>query len=179
MPCLNCGKDTPEHKLTGCPVKFCGKACRSTWHSREWRRLKGRVYLDAHAAKMRERRQKVQGPKRPRDHLWRGKEISIAQCAFCGQDFQRAKQPNLKVYCSVPCRSRAKKARENPNYKPMYPKAPKPKTTREIKAPTPQKCTGCQWRKGLHCWNPGLPTELHAQGSVSIRESGNCPLIVP
>ena len=137
-------------------------------------------YRAFHAAEMRVWRLKhLHGPRMTRSAvqaLWRGHEVQTAQCAFCGKDFERTKQPNLKVYCSVPCRSRAKKARENPNYKPMFPKAPKPKTTRELKAPTPQKCTGCQWRKGLHCWNPGLPAELHAQGSVSIRESGNCPL---
>lgn len=171
MPCLNCGKDTPAHKLTGSPLKFCGAACRSTWHSREWRKLKGREYLDYHAAKMRERRLRVQGPKRPRDDLWRGKEVSVVPCAFCGKDFERTRQPNVKVYCTLSCRRKAKKARERPGYKPFYrdaPKAPKP--------PKGPACFGCEHRRHLCCWHPGLPMTLHSEGSVSVLKSGNCPM---
>ena len=136
-------------------------------------------YRAFHRAEMSEWRARKQGPRITRcvaQTIWRGHEVQTAKCAYCGGAFQRTKQPRLKTYCTTICRSRAKNARENPDYAYTHQNDIKLKTVRETRNPSSQKCTGCQWRKGLQCWNPGLPTHLHPDGSVSIRKSGKCPL---
>jgi len=133
-------------------------------------------YRAFHAAEMRAWRAKFTGPRRPKScQASRGVEMSTALCEWCLNEFTRTNQPRLQRFCCVTCRSAAKRQREKEAsaLDHVRKNPPKPKPTKE---PVKPSCFGCKWRSSLFCGHPGLDVADHTRGSVSLVNSGKCPL---